>query len=66
MDSSNLNLCTSPFRTIGVSVIIHYYHVEIPVLNADSVDTDQTPRSAASVLCLHCLSMSFLWDARHK
>ena len=35
-------------------------------LNADSVDPDQTPRSAASDLGLHCLSMSLLWDARHK
>ena len=36
----------------------------MPVLNANSVDLDQTPRSAASDLGLHCLSMSLLWDAR--
>ena len=30
---------------------------------ANSVDPDQTPRSAASDLGLHCLSMSLLWDA---
>ena len=32
---------------------------------ANSVDPDQTPRSAASELGPHCLSMSFLhvWDA---
>ena len=33
---------------------------------ANSVDTDQTPRSAASDLGLHCLLMSFFWDARLK
>ena len=35
-------------------------------LNANSVDPDQTPRSAASDLGLHCLPMSLLWDARLK
>ena len=35
-------------------------------LNANSVEPDQTPRSAASDLVLHCLSMSLLWDARGK
>ena len=38
----------------------------MPVINANSVDPDQTPRSAASDLGLHCLPMSNLWDARHK
>ena len=40
----------------------------MPVLNANSVDPDQTPLSAASDLGLHCLPMSHLlvWDARHK
>ena len=40
--------------------------IEIPVFNANSVDPDQTPRSAASDLGLYCLSISHLWDARHK
>ena len=40
--------------------------VEIPVLNANSVDPDQTPRYAASDLGLHCFPMSLLWDARLK
>ena len=35
-------------------------------LNANRADHGQTPRSAASDLGLHCLSMSLLWDARHK
>ena len=40
--------------------------MEMPVINADSVDPDQTLHSAASDLGLHCLLMSHLWDARHK
>ena len=31
-----------------------------------SVNPDQTPRSAASDLGLHCLPMSLKWDAGHK
>ena len=42
------------------------YFIEIPVLSAYSVDPDQTPRSGASDLGLHCLPISFLLDARHK
>ena len=37
--------------------------VEISELNANSVDPDQTPRSAASHLSLRCLPMSHLWGA---
>ena len=40
--------------------------IEIPVFNANSVDPDQTPRSAAPDLGLFCLSMVLLWDSRHK
>ena len=40
--------------------------IEIPIFNANSVDPDQTPRSAASDRGQHCLSISLLWDARHK
>ena len=40
--------------------------VEVPVLNENIVDFDQTPRSVESDLRLHCLPMSFLGDARHK
>ena len=32
--------------------------IEIPVFNANNVDPDQTPRSEASDLGLHCLPMS--------
>ena len=40
--------------------------IEIPFLNANSVDSNQTPRSAASDLSLRCLQMSLLRDARYK
>ena len=40
--------------------------IEIPVLNANSVDLDLTPQNAASDLGLHYLPMSHSWDARHK
>ena len=33
--------------------------IEIPVVNANSVDPDQTPQIAASDLYLHCLSVVF-------
>ena len=36
--------------------------IEIPEFKANSVDPDQTPRSVASVLGLHCLPMSLLWN----
>ena len=40
--------------------------IENPLINANSVDPDQTPRSAASDLGLRCLPKSLLRDARHK
>ena len=40
--------------------------IKITVLNANSVDPDQMPRSAASDLDLHYLPMSLLWDAMLK
>ena len=42
------------------------WFIENPFLNANNVDPDKTPRSAASDLGLYCLPMSLLWDARHK
>ena len=49
-------------------VSFYYFHVLLEFLNfnANSVDPDQTPRSAASDLRLYCLPMSLLWDARLK
>ena len=55
------------FSLRGVrSVFIITSSIEIPVNNANSKDPDQTPRSVASDLGLHCLHMSLLWDARLK
>ena len=36
------------------------------VVYANSVDPDQTPRSEASDLGLHCLPISHLWHTRHN
>ena len=67
MDSSTLTLKTGPFPVKGVSgKFILPWFTEIPVLNANSVDPDQTPRSVASDLGLHCFPVSILWDARLK
>ena len=38
----------------------------MPRINQNGVDPDQTLRSAASDQGLHCLSLSLLWDTRHK
>ena len=40
--------------------------VETSELNANGVDSDQTPCSVASDLGLHCLPVSYLWDSRLK
>ena len=63
-----LSLWTSPFPISGVSVLFSVLSVviEISLCNANCEDPDQTPHSAASDLGLHCLSMSFIWDCRHK
>ena len=50
------------------SLISFYYYlcfIRSPVFNANSVDSDQMPGSAASDLGLQSLSVSLLWDARH-
>ena len=39
----------------GVWLVFYYCIIEIPELNANSIDPDQTPRSVASDLGLHCL-----------
>ena len=50
----------------GVWLVFITIFIEICMFDANSVDPDQTLRSAASELGLHCLTMSPLWDARHK
>ena len=67
VDSATSTLWTSHFLIEGVSgsFSLLLCFIEIPVFNAKSVDPDQTPRSVASDLGLHCLHESFLWDSRH-
>ena len=40
--------------------------VEISIINANRVDPDQTPRSVASDLGLHCFLMSLFMGRRHE
>ena len=68
---------TSPFPILGVSVFFFrcccfflcvcfsvLFHFWQKFVLANSGDSDQKPRSAASDLGLHCLSKSKKWDAR--
>ena len=64
MEPSILTDWMSPFPIEGVpDVLIHVYFI---IMSANSVDPDQTSRSAASDLGPHCLPMSHLRDAGHK
>ena len=58
MNSSTLSFLTGLFPS--ASFLLRLCFVEFSELNANSVDTDQTPDFAASDLGLHCLSMSLL------
>ena len=58
MDLSILINWTSPFPISGVSGVPFQFYFEQIFLSANSEDPDQTPRSAASNLGLHCLPMS--------
>ena len=66
MDFSILINWTSPFRILGVSDVLlsFLFCFEEKCLLANSADSDQTPRSAASDLGLRCLPMSQNWDVR--
>ena len=61
---NSLDRSISSKRDVWLVFLLLLWFTEIPVFNANSVDPDQTPRSAASDLDLHCLPMSLLWDAR--
>ena len=68
VDFSTLTLWTDPFPIKGnvwLVLLLLPCFIEIPVLNANIVDSDQMPSSAESDLGLHCLHMSLVWDARH-
>ena len=64
MDSSTITLCPGPIPIEGVSCEFFLLpsFVEIPLVNANSVDPDQTRNSAANDLGLHCCQ----WNARIK
>ena len=54
------------YKECLVGFLILQCFIAIPVVNANSVDPDQTPQSAASDLSVNCLKMYSLWDARYK
>ena len=61
----SLDRSISNIRGVWLVLILPCF-IEIHVFKANSADPDQTPRSAASDLSLHCLQLSHLWDARLK
>ena len=58
-----LNVSISKFRGVWC-IFLFWFFLKYNFLLANSVVPDQTPRSAASDLGLHCLPMSIKWDAR--
>ena len=68
MDSSTFTPRTIHYKYKRCLVSLYYFpcFIKSPVFNANSVDPDQTPRSAASDLGLHCLPVSLLWEGRRK
>ena len=64
----NIRYVSSPLLIEGVSGLISLLlcFIEISLCNANSVDPDQTPRSAASDLGLHCLPVNLLGVSRLK
>ena len=65
LDSSTSSLWTGAFSIERVLVSVTTFYRNL-FFNANRVGPDQTPRSAASDLGLHGLSMSIVWDTRHK
>ena len=63
MDSSTITLWidTFPIKGLPESFLLLpcFIEIHIHVLNANNADPNQTPRSAAFDLGLHCLPMSF-------
>ena len=52
--------CPFPFEGVSGLFLVLPFIIEILVLNANTVDPDQTPHYAASDLNLDCLPASFL------
>ena len=65
MEFSTFSIRTSPFPMQGVSgfFLIIPCFIEIPVFNANSVDFDQSPRSAMSDLGLYCFDNVWVYTA---
>ena len=67
---SNGLFCLLSSNIRGVCLVFFLFFlpciIEIPVFNANIVDPDQTPRSAASDLGPRRLPMSLLRETRHK
>ena len=61
---NSLDWSKSNRRSVWLFLILCF--LETHVSKANSVDSDQTPYSAAPDLGLHCLPMCLLWDTRHK
>ena len=63
---SSISIRSVPNRKVSNLFSLLLYFIKIPLFNANRVDPDQTPRSAASDLGLYCSPMSLLWNTRHK
>ena len=61
---SSLDRFISYIRVSGLLSLLPCF-VGISERNANSVDPDQTPRSAASDLCLHCLPINVPFIGRY-
>ena len=55
-----------PNSWVSRAFLLLMWFIEIPVIKTNIVDPDQTPHFVASDLGLHSLSMSLLWNAKHK
>ena len=62
---NSLDRFISYIRSVWLVFIILSCFVEISELNTNSVNPDQTPRSAASDQGVLCLPVPLLLDARH-
>ena len=62
---NSLDKLISSLKGVWLVLIITMFF-GMSIVNANNVDPDQTLRSAASDLGLHCLPLSHLRDARHK
>ena len=61
VDSSVITVWKGLFPIAGYLVVFFIFlcYIEIPVINAKKVDSNQTPHSVASDLSLHCCHFTF-------